>query len=178
MCSRMINLLVFSDSHGDLRRMQTAVARQLALPSAERPHYILFLGDGVRDFERLEAVDSLGASLLAVRGNCDALGVQSTPELRIPTFANVRAVMMHGHRFSVKEGLERAVNFSVSNQADLLLFGHTHRPFFERFEKGDRVGGVSLEKPLTLLNPGSIREGSFGVLQLSEKGIFGSHGTV
>ena len=174
----MINLLVFSDSHGDLRRMQTAVARQMALPQTERPHYILFLGDGVRDFERLEGGDLLGASLLAVKGNCDAFGVQSTPELRMPIFANTRAVMMHGHRFSVKEDLERAVGFAVSNQADLLLFGHTHRPFFERLEKGDRVCGVSLEKSLTLLNSGSIREGSFGVLQLSEKGIFGAHGTV
>lgn len=173
-----MNLLVFSDSHGNIRNIQIAVARQLALPLRERPHYILFLGDGVMDFERLESFELFGASLLAVKGNCDAIGAQDTPELRIPTFANYRAVMMHGHRFFVKSGLGRAVEFAVGNHADVVFFGHTHRPFFERFEAGERVYGVSPEKPLVLFNPGSIREGSFGVVALSEQGIFCSHGRI
>lgn len=173
-----MNLLVFSDSHGDFCKMQMVVARQQALPLLERPDYILFLGDGAREFERLGEFDLLGASLLSVKGNCDVIGAQDIPELRMPSFANTRAAMMHGHRFSVKEGLGQAVAFAVQNQIDLVLFGHTHRPIFEQFEQGECIYGVTLEKSLFLFNPGSIREGSFGVLQLSDKGVFASHGAV
>lgn len=173
-----MNLLIFSDSHGSQREMLAAIERQHALPLCERPDYILFLGDGLRDFEAVESLALPGVSFLSVKGNCDAFGAQDTPESRMPVIADYRVIMMHGHRFFVKSGLEKAVEFAAEKQTDVLLFGHTHTPFFKRYEKGETVYGVSLEKPLALLNPGSIREGSFGVLKLSEKGVFASHGTI
>ena len=174
-----MNLLVFSDAHGNSSKMKTAVARQLMLPFGERPDYILFLGDGIGAFDELDAFELLGASLLAVKGNCDSIGASDIPELRIPTFANYRTVMTHGHRFSVKSGLEELVSFGVQNRADLVLFGHTHRPVCHTFDAGEQVYGVSPERPLVLFNPGSIGyEGSFGTVKLSRNGIFCSHGWV
>lgn len=173
-----MNLLVFSDSHGSRREMLTAIERQRALPLCERPEYILFLGDGLRDFDSVEDLDLPGVSLLSVKGNCDAFGAQDTPESRMPVIANYRVIMTHGHRLSVKAGLGRAVAFAAEKQADILLFGHTHNPLFKRYEKDETAYGVSLKKPLVLFNPGSVREGSFGSLKLSEKGVFASFGTI
>ena len=68
--------------------------------------------------------------------------------------------------------------FAAEKQADILLFGHTHNPLFKRYEKDETAYGVSLKKPLVLFNPGSVREGSFGSLKLSEKGVFASFGTI
>lgn len=173
-----MNLLVFSDSHGNRRALLRAVARQLELPPRERPDYLLFLGDGVSDFESLATYDLSGASLLAVKGNCDAWGASDLPEIREAVFANYRAVLTHGHRFSVKSDLTEAVRYAAEVQADLLLFGHTHIPHSLCFAAGETVYGVKLQKPLTVFNPGSIHDGSFGVVSLSEQGIVTSHGRV
>lgn len=171
-----MNLLIFSDSHGNLRAMEKAVALQAALPLAQRPDFILFLGDGLADFNRLDI--PAGVSSLAVSGNCDGFSIYSEPELRVPVLADKRTVMTHGHRFSVKGGLERAVAFAVAEKADILLFGHTHVPFAEQYEAGSVVCGVCLPKPLLLFNPGSIREGSFGSVSITEKGILASCGRI
>lgn len=167
-----MNLLVFSDSHGARDLMKKVVERQLCLPRRERPEYILFLGDGVRDLSAVEEV-ACEIPILAVRGNCDTLLTRYTPDIRMPVFADRRVMMMHGHHFSVKSGLETAMAHAASKEADLLLFGHTHRPFCEQFEAGENAS-----KPLTVFNPGSIDEGSFGVIHISPNGIFCSHGSV
>ena len=171
-----MNLLIFSDSHGSRRAIERILSRQWALPMSQRPEYILFLGDGLVDLEGLELPAAV--STLAVSGNCDGFSSYGEPELRIPVFANQRTVMMHGHRFSVKSGLDKAVAFAVAQNADILLFGHTHQPFAEQYEAGDVAYGVCLSKPLLLLNPGSLREGSFGLVSITEKGIFSSHGEI
>lgn len=173
----MTNLLVLSDSHGSKNKIGDAVDRQALLPARERPDYIVFLGDGVRDLAVLSEYD-LAASVLAVKGNCDAFGAEEIPRLLHPAFSNFRAVMMHGDAFSVKNGLENAVRYAVDREADLLLFGHTHRPYFARLEAGKAAYGVLLKKPLVLFNPGSIQQGSFGLISLSEQGIVASHGSL
>ena len=48
-----MNLLIFSDSHGSRRAIERVLSRQWALPMAQRPEYILFLGDGLVDLEGL-----------------------------------------------------------------------------------------------------------------------------
>ena len=173
-----MNLLVLSDSHFYDRGIKRAVGLQLALPSAARPDYILFLGDGLQSFEELSRYDLKGAALLAVRGNNDFFASQETPLLREVVFANYRTVMMHGHRFAVKDGVERAVAYAAQCEADLLLFGHTHTPFSKCYEVGETVEGVTLKKPLVVFNPGAVECGSFGSVSLSEKGILTSHGVL
>ncbi len=171
-----MNLLIFSDSHGNFRAIDKAIALQDALPASQRPDYILFLGDGLTDLGRLTIPS--GTPLLAVSGNCDGFSPEGEPELRVPVFANKRTVMMHGHRFSVKYGPEGAVSLAVAENADILLFGHTHQPLAEQYEAGEMAYGVRLSKPLLIFNPGSIREGSFGSISVTDKGIFATHGHV
>lgn len=173
----MTNLLVLSDSHGNKNKIREAIERQALLPARERPDYIVFLGDGVRDLAALSDHE-LATSVLAVKGNCDAFGAEATPKLLHPAFSNFRAVMMHGDAFSVKNGLENAVRYAVDQGADLLLFGHTHRPYFARLEAGMTAYGILLKKPLVVFNPGSIQQGSFGLISLSEQGIVVSHGSI
>ena len=171
-----MNLLIVSDSHGNFRAIDRAIALQDALPASQRPDYILFLGDGLSDLDRLTI--PVGTSLLAVSGNCDGFSTEGEPELRMPVFANKRTVMMHGHRFSVKYGVGRAVAFAVAQNADILLYGHTHQPLAEQYGAGDVAYGIRLSKPLLVFNPGSIREGSFGIVSITEQGIFATHGAL
>lgn len=58
-----------------------------------------------------------------------------------------RILMTHGHRYGVKSGYLRAVYAAKEQQADILLFGHTHRA--ECFQ----------EEGLWVLNPGAAADG-------------------
>ena len=160
-----MRLLVTSDSHGREGLLRDILRREMA--SSAPPDYFLFLGDGLSEFEAL-SYDSTFLCLpsLAVRGNCDMFLSEDTPELRELTLAGWHIMMMHGHRFDVKRGTAVASAFARSKKQDLLLYGHTHIPREERTE-AENVGG-----PLVTFNPGSVRDGRYGVVTLLPDGIF------
>jgi putative phosphoesterase len=166
---------VLSDIHEQTSVLRNILLCETANPS-RRPDYLIFLGDGLREFESLSYSGEFFAfPAVAVRGNCDFFGAIDTPELRELTLAEYRIMIMHGHRFEVKTGTDCAARFAVSKHQDLLLFGHTHVQKEIRYEKGDSVGGVCLEKPLVLFNPGSVSGGCYGVVTLSKDGIACEH---
>jgi len=132
----MMTIAVFSDSHGTLKPMMD-VAFDL------QPNLILHLGDHAQDAGCLE---ELGFDVRRVCGNCDPGSVcRVTDTLEV---AGVRIVMTHGHKYCVKLGLGSLLNMGHFSGADVLLFGHTHRPLCE--QRGDML----------LLNPGTAGEGS------------------
>jgi hypothetical protein len=126
-------LVVLSDTHGDadprLRgRTATAVSR------ADR---VVHAGDLTAE----PVLDALAdrAPLLAVHGNADDPAVRERlPPTRTLTYEGVRVVVTHTH-----DGGATALSvLGRARDADLVVFGHTHRP-------------TVLEGPPTLLNPGS-----------------------
>lgn len=170
-----MRLLVLSDIHEQTSVLRNILLCETANPS-RRPDYLIFLGDGLRAFDALSYCGEFATfPMLAVRGNCDFFGSSETPELREITLAGYRFMMMHGHRFEVKSGVDRAVAFAMSKKQDVLFFGHTHVPCELHYEAGDTVGGIRLEKPLLLFNPGSVTCGCYGIVTVSEAGIFCEH---
>ena len=128
-----MKLLVFSDSHGKLTPMFSAVER-------EKPDAVIHLGDYVRDVDALrERFPAL--TVYSVRGNCDH-GSEVTELLEL-TLEGVPVFLCHGHCYGVKYGTEKLLNAGWFSGARLVLFGHTHRPLLQEYEE------------LTLLNPGS-----------------------
>lgn len=167
-----MRLLVVSDSHGSVRNLREVLWRQEALPVSQRPEILLHLGDGVRDPERVQLPD--GMTFFAVRGNCDGALASDHPVVRMVSFGGFRILMMHGHTFGVKSSLVSAVAHAREEGAHLLLYGHTHEPFAKTIEAGTLFG----DTPLHVFNPGSLAEGCFGLVELSGKGIFTSHGSL
>lgn len=141
-----MQLVIFSDAHGDRREMRAVLERV-------RPDAVLFLGDGLADFEAVTA--DLSCLVIAVRGNCDGMR-EDIPEERIFELHGCRILMLHGHTRYVKHGTDALTDYAREQGVDLVLYGHTHTPDdrYLSFEEG--------EKPLRLLNPGSIRGGALG----------------
>lgn len=140
-----LKLLVFSDSHGLLAPMKTAI-------TAEKPDMVLHLGDYVRDFEALQGLFP-ELPMDHVAGNCDypLIGDDRVLELE-----QVRIFMTHGHRYRVKQTLLSAVYAAREQQAQLLLFGHTHQPLL-------------LQEPEVLcMNPGAAQMGCYGLVLLEQ----------
>lgn len=141
-----MKLLVLSDSHGDIDSMEN-----LALQ--EQPDLLLHLGDHYSDMEKLQArLPQLAC--IGVRGNCDRPG---PGESRLLTLEGKRILLTHGHLQEVKYDLDRLYFFGRKHEADLVLFGHTHRVCREEADG------------MLLLNPGSIGRGwppSYAVVRL------------
>ena len=128
-----MNILVVSDSHGKTDNLMRAV-------ELTRPEYVLHLGDCQRDLERLRQAFPM-LPMEGVPGNCD-YGSCDQPE-RLTELGGVRILMLHGHTRGVKSDIMRAVWAARECGAQVLLFGHTHRPL------------VDNDGSLLVLNPGA-----------------------
>ncbi len=158
-------LLILSDSHGRPDAIAEAMRRV-------RPAGVLFAGDGVRDLSRVDIL----CPLWAVRGNCDwsnqplLVGGSSrmVSEEEVFVWEGVRILLCHGHRYGVKSGLSALAAHAAARDIDIAVFGHTHTPVDHTIPAGEICGGVTLEKPLHLFNPGSVGQGypsaAFGTL--------------
>ena len=155
-----MELLIFSDSHGKHDGMQLAIDRQVTRVDA-----VVFLGDGLRDAERL-LTD--GATLFSVRGNCDWFADSDVESELTLNFEEHRLFLTHGHAYGVKGGIGALISHAADIGADIVLFGHTHAAC----ERWERVPGE--ERLVYLCNPGSLsepRDGapSYGILTLQGK---------
>lgn len=146
-----MRILVCSDSHG--RRSQLV----LALEQQPRAEILVFLGDGAADADFF--AQEPGKQGCIVRGNCD-FGA-SLPLCQEFTVMGKRVLCTHGHAFSVKHGLDSLQYQAERQGADLVLFGHTHAP----------LNWYDPESKITYFNPGSIREGDYGFVDITEAGI-------
>lgn len=96
-------------------------------------------------------------------GNCDFGRFEAIE--RVLILDDHRVLIAHGHTMGVKTGLLRAQYRALEQNADLLLFGHTHVPLVD-----------ASARPM-LLNPGSIgdvRRPTYGVLECKDGKIIPS----
>ena len=126
-------VLVFSDSHGDVRDMLT-VCRQ------EQADLVVHLGDHPGDARKL--AQSISVPVHFVRGNCD-FGDDAEDICELQVFSH-KLVLTHGHLYHAKYSYDRLSYLAEERGAAAVLFGHTHLPLCEY------TGGA------WLLNPGSI----------------------
>ncbi len=169
-----MKLLVVSDSHGRYE----SLARVMNMHSDADA--VVFLGDGLSDLGRADA-GSYPFTVFSVKGNCDGFSLLShgldSPEELVFSLGGFRFFAMHGHTRGVKYGYERAINAALEKNADVLLFGHTHRAE-EKYLPGQEGG-----KPLYIFNPGSLGASSdglahFGIIEIREKNILFSFGAL
>lgn len=166
--TKSLEILIFSDSHGAVHSMRRVIE------SHQGATHILFCGDGLCDIDALEK-EFPSRVFLSVRGNCDGfLSAFDVPTERVIELCGLRILMMHGHTHGVKGSYGVAASHAAKENADILLFGHTHIPY---------EGWLTVnEKRIHLFNPGSIGKSErgkhcYGVLTVRENGYLFSHGS-
>ena len=142
-----MRIVVVSDSHGNSNNLRRALLNQ---PSAE---LVIFLGDGEWDFKHV----GTDKPSIAVKGNCD--WGSDLPAFAVTQEKGYTIYCTHGYAENVKYGEERLMERAREYRAHIALYGHTHNPV-TKYEDG-----------LWLVNPGSIYDGSYAVIDLTEKGI-------
>lgn len=151
-------LLVVSDSHGNEKNIDRM------LQSEGTPDMLIHLGDVCGGGEYIQAV--CGCPVMMVAGNNDFYDRELPSELVI-TVAGQRILLTHGHCYLRYGGYDGLIRRARETDAQIVMFGHTHKPVNLRIDD------------ITIINPGSIsyprqkdRSCTYMVIDVSETGVF------
>lgn len=99
-----------------------------------------------------------------VSGNCDF--ASSLPVSNVFTLGGKRIFISHGHTFYVKHGYQDIERRAKELDANICLFGHTHIPF------------TDIKDGIYYMNPGAVRDGSYGIIDIEPSGIMMYNNTI
>lgn len=151
-----MRLCLVSDTHRHRHELLMAVK------CAQPIDAILHAGDETSDIEWLaERVDW---PIYAVAGNWDSPSGRFPME-RIVDDYGPRIYLTHGHRHRVKEGLTVLTDTARSQDARIVVYGHTHCAL------AVALNGVVFVNPGSLAAPRGRREKTFALLEI-EPGPF------
>lgn len=150
-----MRVLIVSDTHG------RHVALDRALEAAGQIDMFIHLGDVEGGEEYLDA--AIECEKHVVRGNNDFFS--DLPREEEFYIGKYRTFITHGHAYYVSLDPEYIREEGKARKADIVMFGHTHRPFFEE------------KDGIIVLNPGSLsfprqegRRGSYMLMETDENG--------
>ena len=146
----MKKILIFSDTHDMIRETLDVIEKTPGV------NMIIHAGDNIRDAEEIERTFP-NIPLVYVKGNNDWFSQVKTDARTVVD--GVKIFITHGHDYGVKYEKTLATLKSAAEDADLVVFGHTHKPYLE-------YGKV------TLVNPGSITFGrTYAVCEINDKKV-------
>ncbi|MFV0361915.1 MAG: metallophosphoesterase family protein [Suipraeoptans sp.] len=151
-----MKVLIVSDTH-------KAHGNLFKVIEDEKPFDMLIhLGDGEGvefDLEHL-----LSCPIHIVGGNNDFFS--NLPREKEFFIDGHHVFITHGHAYYVSRSEERLIEEGKGRGADIVMYGHTHKP------------SVHQEKNFTVLNPGSLsyprqtnRKASYIIMEIDEEGI-------
>lgn len=150
-----MRILIVSDTHGRHGNLDAALEKE------GRIDMVLHLGDIEGEENYFEAVAQWPYHI--VGGNNDYFSqLSKEKEIRIGKY---KVWMTHGHNYYVSINTERLRAAARARGVDIVMFGHTHRPYLD-----------TLDTPI-VLNPGSIsyprqegRQASYIMMEIGSDG--------
>ena len=127
-------ILVVSDTHGRHQHLD------MVLEKVGKIDMLFHLGDVEGDEDYIEA--TAGCPVYMVAGNNDWFSY--LPGEIVVTVGKYRIFMTHGHGYHVSRTRERLIERAREKQADIAMYGHTHRP------------DIDLTDDVKVINPGSL----------------------
>lgn len=129
-----MRILIISDTHGKHTNLE------IILEKLKPIDMLIHLGDAEREEYYIEAM--AGCPMEIIAGNNDFFS--QLPREKEITIGKYKVFLTHGHYYNVSVGTERLCEEATARGADIVMFGHTHRPCIEYKGK------------LTVINPGSL----------------------
>lgn len=129
-----MKILIVSDTHGSLHNFDTVIEREKEIDM------LLHLGDVEGDDDYMETV--MDCPVHIVGGNNDYFSrLPGEMEIRIGSH---KVFLTHGHGYHVSVDTRRLKQAARARGADIVMYGHTHRP------------EIDLEDDVKVINPGSL----------------------
>lgn len=150
-----MKILIVSDTHRKNENFCRVIEKE------GRVDMVVHLGDAEGSEYYLQKV--AGCPMEVVAGNNDFFS--ELPKEKELDIGGYRVLLTHGHYYYVSVGMERIKEEGISRGADIVMFGHTHRPLLD------------MEDEITVLNPGSLsfprqagRQPSYIMMEINEDG--------
>jgi uncharacterized protein len=147
-----MKLLVTSDVHGDLKTLEAIIRRHPDVDMHIDAGDICLPETAIARFP-----------MAGVKGNND-FG-STLPLMRTIEVGDLRIFLSHGHIEHVKFSLERLAVKAGLHEAELAIFGHTHKKHLST------INGI------TLLNPGAVsgKGGSYAIYENGQVTFHDAH---
>lgn len=150
-----MKILIVSDTHGRHGNLDEVLEREGKIDM------LLHLGDVEDDEHYIEAIAEWPVHVLS--GNNDFFSrLPGEKEIQIGKY---KVFMTHGHGYYVSINTKRLRDAAKSRGVDIVLFGHTHKPY------------VDVEGDLKVINPGSLsyprqegRRASYVIMEINANG--------
>lgn len=150
-----MKILIVSDTHGRHSGLDKVL-------ECENDIDMLFhLGDVENGEDYIEAIATCPVYMIA--GNNDFFSyLPSEREIRIGKY---KVFMTHGHGYYVSMDTRTLRRAAIDRGVDIVMFGHTHRPY------------IDVEGDLKVINPGSLsyprqegRRGTYIIMEIDHNG--------
>ncbi|MCI6857837.1 MAG: metallophosphoesterase [Eubacterium sp.] len=150
-----MRILVISDSHGRNDDVEGVIEQ------VGKIDMLIHCGDVERGDDYIRSLVDCPVHLVA--GNNDYN--LDLPSQDIFHIGDYKVWVVHGHMYHVYRGVERLRKKALEDGIDIVMFGHTHKPYIE------------IGEDLTILNPGSLsyprqadRRPTFLIMEIDEEG--------
>ncbi len=150
-----MRILIVSDTHGRHGDLDKVLEREKDIDM------LIHLGDLERGEDYIEAVVKYSTCMIA--GNNDFFS--HLPTEREFTLGKHHIFLTHGHGYYVSMDTKSLRREARSRGADIVMFGHTHKPYMD------------LEGDLKVINPGSLsyprqegRKGTYIIMEIDHNG--------
>ena len=129
-----MKILIISDTHRKNENYLKLVATLGTL------HMVIHLGDVEGSEYTIE--EAVNCPVEMVAGNNDFFS--DLPSEKIFRIGKYNVMITHGHRYYIGIGSEMLKREAVAEGADIVMYGHTHRPV------------IDISKDIIAINPGSL----------------------
>ena len=151
-----MKILIISDTHGSHRNFDRVIEKEQPLDM------LIHLGDVEGDEDYIPAVADCPVHM--VRGNNDFFSdLPGEEEFMIGGY---HIFITHGHGYYVSMGESDLLKEAKGRDADVVMYGHTHKPSLHE------------EDGVTILNPGSIsyprqsgRQKTYMIMEIDASGM-------
>lgn len=152
-----MKILIVSDTHRMDENLKKVIAKEMPADM------LIHLGDAEGSEMFIPEWVSPGCEMQMIRGNNDFFSALDRE--REITIGPYQVLLTHGHYYNVSLGVEQLRMEAQERGFDIIMYGHTHRPYFENHH------GV------VILNPGSLsyprqegRKPSYMIMELNDQG--------
>ena len=150
-----MKILIVSDTHGRHGNLDEVLEREGKIDM------LLHLGDVEDDEHYIGAIAEYPVHMLS--GNNDFFSyLPGEKEIKIGKY---RVFMTHGHGHYVSTNTKRLREAAKARGVDIVMFGHTHKPY------------IDVEGDLKVINPGSLsyprqegRRASYVIMEINANG--------
>lgn len=150
-----MKILIVSDTHGRHGNLDEVLKREGKIDM------LIHLGDLEDDEHYIEAIAEWPVHMIS--GNNDFFS--RLPDEKEIQIGKYKVFMTHGHGYYVSVNMRRLQDAAKTRGVDIVLFGHTHKPY------------IDVEGDLKVINPGSLsyprqegRRASYVVMDINANG--------